>query len=753
MTNVTHTPHYGATPGDWDALTLIHGLTADLLPVVSNPTAEVSPRSVMRDIGKVPSRYNNMKLVTGFAHWTEFEAGMQDIAKWRAQPDYGICIQTRHLRAIDIDVTDPVRAGQIVKAIDTWFKSDGIYLPRRTRANSSKLLMAFYLPGTYAKRVAVIERKKVNDEGEVVALAQAIEFLANGQQFIAAGTHPSGSRYMWGEEDAIPLEFPTLTPEQFEGLWTMLERTFAAETTTGGVLRKRGAHQTLPDPTLEALERNGLVLGYGRDGQAFIQCPWKHEHSSDSGISETAYFPRGTNGYERGHFKCLHASHAGKKDEDYETALGLLNDMFEVLPPEPDSIPMPSLRRNKIGQIEGTISQISKALTHPVFRNNWRIAYDEFIGEPMVDKNDGDGMRPLANTDFTALAVHLEVKGFKSCSIDLMRKALLKHAADNRYDSAVDWLKSLPAWDGTPRIAKFMTRYYSTADTPYNTALGRYWWTAMVGRILRPGAKADMMPVLYGLQGTGKSTSLPAMLPSESWFLESDFHGIDGDDQKRKIRGAVLVEFAEMSGMGKREKESIKKYLSSTSDRWIEKYETQRTEYLRRCVFVGTTNENELLSDHTGERRFLPTEVGEVDVAGIQRDRDQLWAEAFVMYKENGIMWQDAQSLAKDEHEKYKIENLHEQDVKTLLFAPDSTGVAWIEQQDRIVSLAELMSALYPFAKVDAQLRRSVKAALMSLGARPALRRRPKGGVVRGYEFAQPSIERWKSEYEWCDLV
>jgi len=38
-----------------------------------------------------------------------------------------------------------------------------------------------------------------------------------------------------------------------------------------------------------------------------------------------------------------------------------------------------------------------------------------------------------------------------------------------------------------------------------------------------------------------------------------------------------------------------------------------------------------------GNRRFWPVRCGQVDVDGIHRDRDQLWAEAYQRYRQGGI--------------------------------------------------------------------------------------------------------------------
>lgn len=174
--------HYGALASDWAHFGQGLGLAADLLPVVSNPNAKVSPLSSLKTLGKTPSVYNSSGLVVGIPKWTQRSTTSEDIAEWEKQPDYGICVQTRRLRAIDIDVEDAELALRIVARFEENF---GRKLPRRWRENSGKCLLIFNCPGTFSKRAF-----KVEGGGQV-------EFLADGQQFVAVGTHPSGVRYQW----------------------------------------------------------------------------------------------------------------------------------------------------------------------------------------------------------------------------------------------------------------------------------------------------------------------------------------------------------------------------------------------------------------------------------------------------------------------------------------------------------------------------------------------------------------------------
>jgi hypothetical protein len=52
-----------------------------------------------------------------------------------------------------------------------------------------------------------------------------LELLGEGNQFVACGTHSSGVRYQW--QDGLPVEIPTLTLEQLNSAWMILQKTYA----------------------------------------------------------------------------------------------------------------------------------------------------------------------------------------------------------------------------------------------------------------------------------------------------------------------------------------------------------------------------------------------------------------------------------------------------------------------------------------------------------------------------------------------
>lgn len=628
------TDRWGARVEDWQLFTKLK-LTKDLLPVVSNPEASIASYSKMQSIGKTPSNYNSNREIVGIGGWTKRETYPNQIEGWSDEKDYGICIQTRHVRALDIDVDDTAKAHDIMDFIVSWV---GESRPVRFRNDSGKCLTAFRLEGDFGKRTVKVD-------------GGMIEFLATGQQFIAAGTHPSGARYEWnwhGHED-----FPTMTAEAFEDLWFALCEEFGTEAPSerrgARTYQYDGEHE---DAVSQYLVDNNYVHGSGRDGQVFIECPFEDSHSTPSNGTDTAYFPAGSGGYERGHFVCLHASCSGKCDEDFLDAFGYRVDQFDVIEvsdeekahEEENKKPLWTL--NKQLQPQATLYNVRMALEYPNIVKCIP-AYDQFRDEIIFYSQDRKKWQRESDEFFIELRMRLEaVYGFEQIGREKMRDAVLWVAKNNTVDTATEWLKA-QEWDGTPRIENFLFEYMGCDNTAYTRAVSLYLWTGLAGRVLEPALKADMIPVLKSPEGYKKSSAIEAIAPNEELFVEIDFSEKDAD-LARKMRGKLVAEIAELRGLRTRELESILAFVTRRFEEWIPKYREFSTSFPRRLMFIATTNEDEFLDGAREHRRWLPLLVsGAADVDAIRRDRKQLWAEARLRFEKDGLLFEKAEALGK----------------------------------------------------------------------------------------------------------
>jgi predicted P-loop ATPase len=189
-------------------------------------------------------------------------------------------------------------------------------------------------------------------------------------------------------------------------------------------------------------------------------------------------------------------------------------------------------------------------------------------------------------------------------------------------------------WDGTPRLDRWLVTYFHADDTEYVRAVGPRWLMSSPARIYQPGCQVDHTLVLEGPQGRLKSQALRTLPNNQSWFTDRLSH-IGSKDAAIEISGVQIIELAEMDALTKAASSTSKAYLTRQYDRFRPPYGKHTINLLRQCVFAATINPptNGYLKDPTGARRFWPVAChGMIDRAGLERDRDQLWAEAVARF-------------------------------------------------------------------------------------------------------------------------
>jgi Virulence-associated protein E/Bifunctional DNA primase/polymerase, N-terminal/Primase C terminal 2 (PriCT-2) len=206
--------------------------------------------------------------------------------------------------------------------------------------------------------------------------------------------------------------------------------------------------------------------------------------------------------------------------------------------------------------------------------------------------------------------------------------ACVQLCLEHQFDPVCDYLDGL-AWDGTPRLDRWLTAYMGAQDTELNRTIGRLALVAAVRRVRQPGAKFDQIVVLEGPEGKGKSMAIEILAGREN-FSDGKILGLGDREQQEQTAGVWLYEIAELTGMRKAEIEHVKAFASRTVDRARPAYGRFRVDRPRRTIFFATTNRDDYLQSDTGNRRFWPVPTSTIDLDGLRRDRDQLWAEAAV---------------------------------------------------------------------------------------------------------------------------
>lgn len=265
---------------------------------------------------------------------------------------------------------------------------------------------------------------------------------------------------------------------------------------------------------------------------------------------------------------------------------------------------------------------------------------------PWDDRKDPipEGGEPWMDSDNAGLRWYMETK-WGLVGKDKIQDALDLARTKNAFDPVKDYLLGLQ-WDGVERLDTMFVRWMGAEDNKYVRAVTRKWMCGAVARTMQPGCKFDNMLVLVGEQGTGKSNF--GAIISRGWYTNSLGKMDASKDSYERLFGVWIVEVAELASTKKAEIEDVKNFVTKQEDQFRKAFGHEQGIYRRRCVFYGNTNDYEFLRDRTGNRRFWPIGVKDVDrgqLIGLAENRDQIWAEAVVRWKEGETLWLDDAEL------------------------------------------------------------------------------------------------------------
>lgn len=259
-----------------------------------------------------------------------------------------------------------------------------------------------------------------------------------------------------------------------------------------------------------------------------------------------------------------------------------------------------------------------------------QLAFNDFVDRPERLTPDGKS-RAWTDTDDSEARIIIE-NNYEMRKNEAYIDAFNNYCAQNRFNPIKDAIEGVK-WDGIDRIADFLHKWVKCEDTAYTRECSRLIFAGGIHRLYHPGCKFDDMVVLYGQQGGGKSTIVRWLALSDEFAREvNDF---SGKESVEALSGAWVCEVSELLAMTKqKEAEAVKSFITRQKDTYREAYGRRTVDHPRTCVFIGTTNRPDFITDKTGGRRFYPItcQTTGYELADSEQEcREyikQCWAEA-----------------------------------------------------------------------------------------------------------------------------
>lgn len=307
------------------------------------------------------------------------------------------------------------------------------------------------------------------------------------------------------------------------------------------------------------------------------------------------------------------------------------------------------------------------------------VAYDEFAHHIVMTKPPppayigaslppGPYPRAVTDTDITLIQGYIQRAYSMRIGQQIAQQAIVADAELRRIHPVREWLDGLK-WDGKERLSTWLHLAFGTPKDAYHEAVGTKLLCAAVRRVRQPGCKFDHVLVLEGRQGRGKSRACAALFGTHL-FTDNLSHDLASKDAQQGMAGKWGIELAELNVLVRSTSQAAKAFFSRQVDYFRPPYGKSFVERPRQCVFVGTTNDADYLTDATGNRRYWPVYCEKAEVSWIAEVREQLWAEAAHLEAEGETLWLDdeaLQSRASVKQESRVAEDVWTQDVRAYL--------------------------------------------------------------------------------------
>ena len=328
--------------------------------------------------------------------------------------------------------------------------------------------------------------------------------------------------------------------------------------------------------------------------------------------------------------------------------------------------------------------------------------------------------RPLTQEAQNSMVIHALREGLDEVCNPKADITMYVNSEEVRmYNPVLAFLNDLPKWDGQNHVAKLFSRLPGLSSE--QLAFLAVWLRATVAHWLQLDTLHgnEVVPVLIGAQGCGKTTFLRRLLPCQLREYYLDHLNLSNKfDKEMALTNNLLVNIDELDAIRPSQHASLKQTLSKSKVNGRPIYGASQEDRPRYASFVATTNNPHPLTDVTGSRRYICMTIPEgkyIDNTG-EIDYDQLYAQ--VLYElrvQKSPYWFNNDEVARIQqlNQNY-LEQKDIADIISICFRKPEPGE--LAQSMNCERLLEIITKEYPSVKATHGTKVYLGKAMRTLG-------------------------------------
>ncbi|MDC6387538.1 VapE family protein [Maribacter sp. PR1] len=326
----------------------------------------------------------------------------------------------------------------------------------------------------------------------------------------------------------------------------------------------------------------------------------------------------------------------------------------------------------------------------------------------------------LTDRTVNSFVRELKIEGLKIHKNKLVD--LLESDFSPEFHPMVEYLTELPVWDGETDYIADLAKRVSTDDNEFFVDAFKRWFVAMVACAIYPDIVNQSALIFSGGQGIGKSTFIRNLLPKQlRHYQYSGMIEPKSKDSLIYLAECFIIDLDELSNLTRKSNNEMKEMITKGKVKVRRPYGKMSEDLPRSASFIGSVNEDQFLTDTTGNRRYLCFRVDKIDYTSPVNHQG-VFSQAYKLLK-SGFKYyfdQDDNKKLTARNEKFRQKSLLEDLIDN--YKPADK----INDADLYMNAGEFLNHLSDEFKVQIDDRNNVKLGILL--SQRGYKKRKRGG-------------------------